>query len=50
MMVVVGEWFFFTFFYSYPLSYFIFSVPKEKFVDYITTSNDYKHHFDPATV
>jgi Ca2+-binding EF-hand superfamily protein len=25
-------------------------VPKEKFVDYITTSNDYKHHFDPATV
>ncbi|CAF1051843.1 unnamed protein product [Rotaria sordida] len=25
-------------------------VPKEKFVDYITTSNDYKHHFDPATI
>ncbi|CAF1026698.1 unnamed protein product [Adineta steineri] len=21
-------------------------VPKEKFVDYITNSNDYKHHFD----
>jgi len=25
-------------------------VPKDKFVDYVTTSNDYKHHFDPATV
>ncbi|CAF1159002.1 unnamed protein product [Adineta ricciae] len=25
-------------------------VLKEKFVDYITASNDYKHNFDPATI
>jgi len=25
-------------------------VPKEKFVEYITNSNDYKRHFNPAAV
>lgn len=46
-MEVAGEYFF-TFFCCYYFS--VFSVPKEKFIDYITTSNDYKHHFDPATI
>jgi hypothetical protein len=28
--------------------YFCFSVPQEKFVEYITTSDDYKNNFDRA--
>ncbi len=47
MMELDGQLFIYNFNSSFQI---IFSVPKEKFVEYITNSNDYKHHFDPAVV
>jgi hypothetical protein len=49
MMEVAGLFYLNDYYYFYSfLSYF--SVPQETFVEYITTSDDYKNNFDRAVV